>query len=288
MAVLLVPAGLSTLRDYFGRYAADPAAAEAFGAPTRAKAEALRALALAGVGRVFAPPYVAERSVYRFLLDGADVTPIDATAGFVVPRGGPAWLVFDPDADGEAVEAVLERWPALRLTEDTRAMQDRAAPGWRAFRVVEAPGGGGNTIRVGAAFDGITLETLAGGQDCDAIPPVRDLLCSNDARSIDLTLRWRVEAAPGRDWTAVAHLVAADGRTVVAQHDGAPLAGTLPTSRWRAGDTVVDRFVLAIPDGVPTGDVRLRVGWYDAATGERLPLRGDADGAADVATVSVR
>ncbi|MEO8084389.1 MAG: hypothetical protein ABI780_11245, partial [Ardenticatenales bacterium] len=298
LVVLLVPAGVSTLRAYFGRYAASPAAAEAFGAATRAKAESLRALALAGDGRVLAPAYVAERAVYRFLLDDVDVAPIDASAGLVVPAAGPAWLVFDADTDGDAAEAMLERWPTLQLTEQ------RAARGWRTFRVDHAPDELGNTVPVGAVFATVTLEAAAGGQSCDALPPEADLLCSSDAHSIDLALRWHVDATTDRDWTAFAHLVEVgdvddnvdvdrgaaangDGRTV-AQHDGVPLAGSLPTSRWRAGDTVIDRFVLRIPDGVPAGRYRLRVGWYDAVTGERMALRGGADGAADVAAVEVR
>jgi hypothetical protein len=281
LAVLLIPAGASTLVDYFGRYAYAPEAAEAFGASTRAKADALRALAGAGTGRVFPSRVILERSVYRFLLDGVDVTPIDATGGLVVPAVGHAWLVFDADVEGDALQAVLERWPRLRLAES------RAAAGWRTLRIDAVPEETGNVVAADTAFDGLTLLAVAGGPSCDALPPVDDLLCSDDAASIDLALRWRAAAAPGRDWTAFAHLVAADGRTI-AQHDGVPLAGSLPTSRWQAGDTVIDRYVLRLPDDVPPGRFRLHVGWYDAGTGERLGLPGDTDGAADVAAVEVR
>jgi hypothetical protein len=55
-----------------------------------------------------------------------------------------------------------------------------------------------------------------------------------------------------------------------AQHDGAPLAGTYPTSRWRRGDLVLDRHDLAVPAAVPPG-ARLYVGMYDRA-GRRLRL----------------
>ncbi|MCC7018364.1 MAG: hypothetical protein IT332_01330 [Ardenticatenales bacterium] len=281
LAVLLIPAAASTLIDYFGRYAHASEAAEAFGAATRAKADALRALAGAGTGRVFPSRVVLERSVYRFLLDGVDLTPIDATGGLVVPADGHAWLVFDADVEGEALQAVLERWPRLRPAES------RAASGWRTLRIDAVPEENGNVVAGDTAFDGLTLLAVAGGLSCDALPPEDDLLCSNDAASIDLALRWRVDAVPGRDWTAFAHLVAADARTV-AQHDGVPLSGSLPTSRWRAGDTVIDRFVLRFPDDVAPGRYRLHIGWYDAGTGERLGLPGDADGAADVAAVHVR
>lgn len=281
LVVLLVPATASTTVDYFGRYARAPEAAEAFGAATRAKADALRALATDGSGRVFPSMVVVERSVYRFLLDGIDLTPIDATGGLVVPADGHAWLAFDADVEGAALEAVLARWPRLRLAESN------AARGWRTLKIEAVPEEMGNVVTLDAAFDGLTLQSVAGGPECDALPPQGDLLCSDDATSIDLALRWRVTAAPARDWTAFAHLVAPDGRTV-AQHDGVPLAGSLPTSRWRAGDTVLDRYVLRSTADVPPARYRLRVGWYDAGTGARLGLPGDDDGAADVAFVEVR
>lgn len=280
LALLLVPALGATVRDYFGRYARAPEAAAAFGVPVTAKAAALRALAAASDGRVQPTRIVAERSVYRFLLDGAPLTAIDPAGGFVLPADGPAWLAFDADVDGDVFQALLERWPRLRLAEARGA-----APGWRVLRIDEAPDEPGNVVTPSAVFDGLTLEAVAGGTACDALPPEPDLMCAAGDGTLDLSLRWRVEAAPGRDWTAFAHLVAADGRTV-AQHDGVPLAGTLPTSRWRAGDRVIDRFVLRLPADAPAGGAALRVGWYDPATGARLGLTGDDDGAAEVARVA--
>ncbi len=280
LALLLAPALGATVRDYFGRYAAAPEAAAAFGAPTVAKAAALRALAAGAGGRVQPTRLVAERSVYRFLLDGAALTPIDPARGFVLPADGPAWLAFDADAEGDALQALLDRWPRLRLAEARLA-----APGWRVLRVDAPPDEPGNPVTPAAAFDGLTLESVAGGPACDAVPREPDLLCAAADGTLDLALRWRVVAAPGRDWTAFAHLVAADGRTE-AQHDGAPLAGWLPTSRWRVGDAVIDRFVVRLPAGAPGRRLALRVGWYDGATGERLGLAGDGDGAAEVATVA--
>jgi hypothetical protein len=85
---------------------------------------------------------------------------------------------------------------------------------------------------------------------------------------------------PTTDYTVFVHLMSADGR-LVAQHDGPPLGGTLPTSDWDKGDTVYDQIDLALPKDVAAGDYSLVLGMYRGDTGARL---ADANGA-DTVTV---
>ena len=67
----------------------------------------------------------------------------------------------------------------------------------------------------------------------------------------------------------------ATGTTLWAQIDGEPNLGATPVTAWRVGETVVDNLSFELPAGMYT----VRLGWYDAFTGERL-LVLDGSGAA--------
>jgi 4-amino-4-deoxy-L-arabinose transferase-like glycosyltransferase len=85
-----------------------------------------------------------------------------------------------------------------------------------------------------------------------------------------LRLRWEVRAAPQADYVLFAHLLAADGRRL------AQVDLPLPTRQWQPGRYQATELPLAIPADAPTGTLRLAIGLYDAASGQRLPL-GAAD-----------
>jgi hypothetical protein len=82
-----------------------------------------------------------------------------------------------------------------------------------------------------------------------------------------LTLLWRASATPGRDYKVFTHVLDPSGE-IVAQHDGVPADWTRPTRGWVAGEYVLDGHDLELPPGA-TG-LRLRIGLYDPATGDRL------------------
>jgi 4-amino-4-deoxy-L-arabinose transferase-like glycosyltransferase len=93
---------------------------------------------------------------------------------------------------------------------------------------------------------------------------------------LTLTLTWRADAAPGQDMTIFVHLLDQDGN-LVAQHDGLPREGLMPTLAWQAGDVIDDPHPLALPPDAPPGQYTLRIGVYESATKERLAVI-DADG----------
>lgn len=84
-----------------------------------------------------------------------------------------------------------------------------------------------------------------------------------------LTLFWQTHEAVNVSYTVFVHLLNPGGQ-VVAQHDGLPVEGTIPTSDWAAGEVIADRHLIEFPD-LPAGDYQLMVGLYDTTTGERLP-----------------
>jgi hypothetical protein len=96
-----------------------------------------------------------------------------------------------------------------------------------------------------------------------------------DADRLKVTLEWSPLETPVGDYSWFAHLIDADGN-ILAQQDRSPQGGYAPTTTWTPNGSVIDR--LAFTGDFPA-DTRLRLGWVDPATGERLPVF-DADGEA--------
>ncbi|MGQ0602000.1 MAG: ArnT family glycosyltransferase [Anaerolineales bacterium] len=91
--------------------------------------------------------------------------------------------------------------------------------------------------------------------------------------SVLFTFYWKAEAAVAEDLTPFLHVGTGlkDSRFVVG-HDGAPCQGFYPTSRWRVGEVVPDRFAVVLPPDAVPGVYPLALGWYRYPSLNRLPL----------------
>jgi hypothetical protein len=89
--------------------------------------------------------------------------------------------------------------------------------------------------------------------------------------TVEVTAVWQAQQGLETDYTAFAHLVDDSGQGW-AGDDHQPHDGLYPTSAWGAGEMVRDTFALIVPDDAPPGLYDIQVGWYDPATGERLPV----------------
>jgi hypothetical protein len=85
-----------------------------------------------------------------------------------------------------------------------------------------------------------------------------------------LTLYWQADATPTASYKVFVHLLTPDWE-LLAQDDEFPGYGALPTEDWQPGQIVESNFVLFPPDELPAGAF-LATGFYDPATGQRLPL----------------
>lgn len=90
--------------------------------------------------------------------------------------------------------------------------------------------------------------------------------------ALPIELRWQAVSAPLPDYHVFIHLINQAGQ-IATQVDGQPGLGSRPTPGWRAGETVIDRHGLWVPN-LPPGAYRLRLGLYQSNTGQRL-LRPD-------------
>jgi len=84
---------------------------------------------------------------------------------------------------------------------------------------------------------------------------------------------WSSDGQIAASYTVFCHLLAADG-TMVAQADGIPLVGHRPTTTWRAGEELVDSYLLPLPEDVAPGRYELSLGMYLREAMERLPVVG--------------
>ncbi len=92
--------------------------------------------------------------------------------------------------------------------------------------------------------------------------------------SLGLTLYWECLAPLDADYKVFVHLL--DGNSQIrGQSDAMPDSGEAPTSGWRPGDALADRYQVPLQPDAPPGDLHIAIGFYDPVTGERLPLLQD-------------
>lgn len=94
---------------------------------------------------------------------------------------------------------------------------------------------------------------------------------SHPGGEVRLTLYWQALKTPDDHYTVFNHLVGSDGR-LEGQFDSPPAGDAWLTGTWLPGEVVPDERTVPINAGAPAGQYQLLVGWYDASSGERLPV----------------
>ncbi len=87
---------------------------------------------------------------------------------------------------------------------------------------------------------------------------------------------WRSLAETTTSYRVFVHLLNADGE-LVAQSDGEPAGWSRPTTGWAAGEYVADEHQIEMPAAADLTEIRVAVGMYDPASGERLPVALDGE-----------
>lgn len=93
--------------------------------------------------------------------------------------------------------------------------------------------------------------------------------------TLTVTLFWQSMGGLSADYHVFVHVQNQDG-LLVAQHDGVPSNGKLPTWRWQEDEVIRDRHELTLDKPLAEGNYTLSVGMYDYRTGVRLPAAGPA------------
>jgi hypothetical protein len=91
------------------------------------------------------------------------------------------------------------------------------------------------------------------------------------ATTLTVNTTWRAQQPLSQDYTLFVHVLDAAG-ALVAQHDGVPVGGFLPTRAWRPTLAVRDKIEIPLPPNLPRGEYRVVTGLYDSVTLARLPV----------------
>jgi hypothetical protein len=94
--------------------------------------------------------------------------------------------------------------------------------------------------------------------------------------TVSVSLYWVSMARIPEDYKIFVHLRDETDTRMIGQHDGNPVYGFTPTSRWEPGEVVVDVHEIPLPSDLPHGRYSLLVGMYRADTQQNLvPSRAE-------------
>ena len=95
-----------------------------------------------------------------------------------------------------------------------------------------------------------------------------DLIAQED--SVEIVLYWLAHKPFAQNYQTFVHLYNSENNELIAQHDGAPDCGIMPTVRWEPGQIIADPHQISITNEIPA--LTVRVGMYNLITGERLAI----------------
>ena len=90
---------------------------------------------------------------------------------------------------------------------------------------------------------------------------------------VDATLAWQALVQLGLDYEFQVRLIGEDGQ-VAWEQAGPPFEGQFPTSWWRPGRTMYDRYQMQLPPTLAPGQYWLVVSAREPASGQALPPHG--------------
>jgi hypothetical protein len=110
----------------------------------------------------------------------------------------------------------------------------------------------------------------------DAIALADYELDETAVNTLELNVLWHILSRLEDSYKVFAHLREAGSGEIVSQVDTIPRGWTYPTDWWEAGEIISDTLLVPLPDLEP-GDYELWLGFYDEASGRRLPFSGVTD-----------
>ncbi|HUN23259.1 MAG TPA: hypothetical protein PK299_09035 [Anaerolineales bacterium] len=254
---------------------ADPTAAPLFSHSQRVTLAQAATLTTAEI----APTFAAGSTVPYRLVVTAPVHTVSNIDEMNLPAVRYFWRMEGAQTVQWAAESGWHCWQASSDWQETGELtvpSDTPAGSYALSRVHVLPNGHEQAISLGQVtvttyqppqFPPMQVETTAefgalrlGGYDS-----------RQSENALALTFYWQAQMPLSGDYHYFVHLVDTAQQQIVAQVDGVPQQGTLPTWQWQAGQIVVESVTLDLQN-VPAGEYQITVGWYDPQTGERLPI----------------
>jgi len=259
-----------TARDYFVRWAAEPALFYAYDVGLADVAG--RIAAAPADARIYLSPRAVEHPTLAFFLWGTPAPRrFDGREGIVLPPEGASadyWIIAYEDWRGPAL--IERHLPDAQIAEQIVDAQGRLY----AVRYRQPAGGrvAVEPAQPSPAQFGPAL-TLLGWGAVNPTPRAGEVLY------VDVSVQSR-QPTP-TDYTLFIHLLGeynpATSGPVWAGADRQPCGGACPTSSWEAGERIVEQAQIRLPDDMPAGDYQIELGWYDLRDMGRLTLEDGAD-----------
>jgi len=238
----------------------------------------LRAMGVSGI------PYV-PRAHLLFADIDQDFLPPDQIIGRLFQLPGSAFLlVSDEDAAAIGQFARLVRWPGTANEEAHRRgygfyTLDSEAPLTKPDFVLS-----GNDAL--AVVPRVSVGALLGGGIELVGYDAHQSVAAVGALSLDLY--WRAAGhVPRGAYMGFVHLIDPRTAILVAQDDHVLGQDRYPVTAWRAGEIIVDRYVLPVPGDVEPGEYILRAGVYTWPDLVRLDVPGHPDDAVELGLVEI-
>jgi 4-amino-4-deoxy-L-arabinose transferase-like glycosyltransferase len=247
--LILLLGSLSTTRLYFHEWASRTDLFYDSDADLAAVARYLDEVDLAGKHIYVAALHYRHPTV-AFLSRHYDLVKwLPGSQAYVVPQSGPALYLYPRSSPAP-------EWVVAGLEGATVSAGPAGPDGEPVFMAYElaTPVRPAPTIATAANF-GYAVE-LAG----------YDVAAAVAGQPLAVTLYWRVNGRPEAAFMGFLHLED-QWRYRWAQVE----TTAYPSEQWHTGDMVVQRVEIPIRPGMPPGEYRLRLGWFDPESGRRLP-----------------
>lgn len=277
-ALALAVAGAWTARHYFHDY---PRLDALYTTYDLDKLDAVAFIQAQGQGaQVFLAPLWATHATVAYLVEHGPLgaappfRALDARDTLVLPAGGRDVIVAFPAAESRqrkyAARSAALLGPAAPPVQV--ALGARGLPLLEWLRV-PASAIGDMLPPTDAPLEPAVWTALRFGQTIELVGVTVGVPTPGEQMAV--TPVWRAHAPIDRDLTLFVQLRGPAGEPW-GQEDREPGRASYPTTRWRTGDTIVDRYT---PELIAeaTGAVTVCLGWYDGRTGERLSAAGVGD-----------
>lgn len=254
-----------TVYDYFGRWANDPRLYDAFQVAEWTVASAARAESEHGIVYLL-PNLVNEANpTFDLQLRQTTVRSFDGANCFVYRDTAPQPILYLVDLRTDAL--IMEKLGTLYPTGRVEEPILHAQLGYPMFSVFRVPALSPTTPppqSLSAQF----------GEIISLWGFTVDPYSANAGEIVVVTLYWQSEGKVPANYTVLLHAYPTGNSeaTPIAQADAQPCAGDYPTSQWTPGEIILDRHQLFIPSDWNGESLILAIGWYELASGMRLPL----------------
>lgn len=254
IALILVVGGVTTGRAYFDEWAQSPEVFYANDGDLVAVADYLDGADLAGKSIYLAALHYRHPTV-AFLSQGYDqVKWLPEGQALVFRADEPAWYIYPHNS--QAPDWAADLLPPKPSVEGPDGPDGQ--PTFELYEVSQLPELLPPNV-VNANFD--ESVTLVGYGIGEVTP----------GGALPVTLYWQVQGTPPGDLMPFFHLEDA-WRYRWSQVE----SFAYPAEQWRPGDIVVQQVEIPLQPGMPPGFLRLRIGFFDPASGQQLPLLDQA------------